>query len=104
MTKKLKRRIRRLCIGVIPFVLAIILSVIPAFADWKLNQYLTLGMFLLSYLTIGGNVIKTAVVNIARGQVFDENFLMTIASLGAFFVGEAPEAVAVMLFYQVGAP
>lgn len=102
MTKKLKRRIRRLCIGVIPFVLAIILSVIPAFADWKLNQYLTFWMFLLSYLTIGGNVIKTAVVNIARGQVFDENFLMTIASLGAFFVGEAPEAVAVMLFYQVG--
>ncbi len=102
MTKKLKRRIRRLCIGVIPFVLAIILSVIPAFTNWKLNQYLTLGMFLLSYLTIGGNVIKTAVVNIARGQVFDENFLMTIASLGAFFVGEAPEAVAVMLFYQVG--
>ena len=102
MTKKLKRRIRRLCIGVIPFVLAIILSVIPAFTDWKLNQYLTFGMFLLSYLTIGGNVIKTAVVNIARGQVFDENFLMTIASLGAFFVGEAPEAVAVMLFYQVG--
>lgn len=102
MTKKLKRRIRRLCIGVILFVLAIILSVIPAFTNWKLNQYLTLGMFLLSYLTIGGNVIKTAVVNIARGQVFDENFLMTIASLGAFFVGEAPEAVAVMLFYQVG--
>lgn len=102
MTKKLKRRIRRLCIGVIPFVLAIILSVIPVFTNWKLNQYLTLGMFLLSYLTIGGNVIKTAVVNIARGQVFDENFLMTIASLGAFFVGEAPEAVAVMLFYQVG--
>ncbi len=102
MTKKLKRRIIRLCIGVIPFVLAIILSVIPAFTNWKLNQYLTLGMFLLSYLTIGGNVIKTAVVNIARGQVFDENFLMTIASLGAFFVGEAPEAVAVMLFYQVG--
>lgn len=102
MTKKLKKRIKRLCIGVVPFVLAIILSIIHLPIGEKLNQYLTFGLFLLAYLMIGGDVVKTAVVNIAKGQVFDENFLMTLASVGAFFVGEAPEAVAVMLFYQVG--
>lgn len=102
MTKKLKKRIKRLCIGVVPFVLAIILSIIHLPIDEKLNQYLIFGLFLLAYLMIGGDVVKTAVVNIAKGQVFDENFLMTLASVGAFFVGEAPEAVAVMLFYQVG--
>ena len=102
MTKKLKKRIKRLCIGVVPFVLAIILSIIHLPIGEKLNQYLIFGLFLLAYLMIGGDVVKTAVVNIAKGQVFDENFLMTLASVGAFFVGEAPEAVAVMLFYQVG--
>lgn len=102
MTKKLKRRIRRLCIGLIPFVLAIVLSTFPLPTEENLKHNLTLIIFLISYFIIGGDVVKTAVVNITKGQVFDENFLMTIASLGAFFVGEAPEAVAVMLFYQVG--
>ena len=102
MTKKLKKRIRRLCIGAIPFVLGIVLSAIKLPMNEKLNQYLIFAIFLMAYLIIGGDVVKTAVVNITRGQVFDENFLMTIASVGAFFVGEAPEAVAVMLFYQVG--
>lgn len=102
MTKKLKRRIRKLCIGVIPFVLGIILSMLSLPIGEKLNQYLIIAIFIVSYLLIGGDVVKTAVVNITKGQVFDENFLMTIASLGAFFVGEAPEAVTVMLFYQVG--
>lgn len=102
MTKKLKKRIRRLCIGVIPFVIAILLSTFALPINEKLNQYLIFAIFLVAYLIIGGDVVKTALVNITKGQVFDENFLMTIASLGAFFVGEAPEAVAVMLFYQVG--
>lgn len=102
MTKKLKKRIRKLIIGAIPFGIAILLSVIDLQIIQKLNQYLILGLFIVSYLIIGGDVIKTAASNIIRGQVFDENFLMTIASIGAFFVGEAPEAVAVMLFYQVG--
>ncbi len=102
MTKKLKKRIKRLSIGVIPFALAIVLSVlIPENAN-KLNQYLIIALHLVSYFIIGGDVVKTAASNIIRGQVFDENFLMAIASIGAFFVGEAPEAVAVMLFYQVG--
>ncbi|MGN0026593.1 MAG: heavy metal translocating P-type ATPase, partial [Clostridium sp.] len=59
-------------------------------------------LFILSYLLIGGNVILTAAKNILRGEVFDENFLMTIATLGAFFIGEYPEGVAVMLFYEIG--
>ena len=102
MTKKLKRRIKRVGIGVIPFVLAILLSYFTLPIGEKLNQYLILMVYIVSYLIIGGDVVKTAILNIIRGQVFDENFLMSLASIGAFFVGEAPEAVAVMLFYQVG--
>lgn len=102
MTKKLKKRIRRLCIGAIPFVIAILLSAMSLPINEKLNQHLILLLYIVSYFVIGGDVVKTAVLNIAKGQVFDENFLMAIASIGAFFVGEAPEAVAVMLFYQVG--
>ena len=102
MTKKLKRRIKRVGIGVIPFVLAILLSYFTLPIGEKLNQYLILAVYIVSYLIIGGDVVKTATLNIIRGQVFDENFLMSLASIGAFFVGEAPEAVAVMLFYQVG--
>lgn len=59
-------------------------------------------LFLAAYGFAGGEVLLTALGNIRKGQVFDENFLMSIATVGAFFVGEYPEAVAVMLFYQVG--
>ena len=59
-------------------------------------------MFLVPYLVIGWDVLWKAIRNIARGQVFDENFLMSVATLGALAIGEYPEAVAVMLFYQVG--
>ena len=58
-------------------------------------------MFFVSYLLIGGEVVLRALKNIAKGQVFDENFLMTLATCGAFGVGEYPEAVAVMLFSTV---
>ena len=102
MTKKLKRRIKRVAIGIIPFAVAILFANVTLPTGEKLNQYLILSMFIMSYLIIGGDVVKTAALNIVRGQVFDENFLMALASIGAFFVGEAPEAVAVMLFYQVG--
>ncbi|WP_347176156.1 heavy metal translocating P-type ATPase [Tissierella sp. Yu-01] len=59
-------------------------------------------IFLMSYAVVGGEVLSRAVKNIRRGQIFDENFLMSIATVGAFFVGEYAEAVGVMLFYQVG--
>ncbi|MFX3625000.1 MAG: heavy metal translocating P-type ATPase [Ectobacillus sp.] len=59
-------------------------------------------LFVIAYILIGGEIVARAVKNIIRGQVFDENFLMTIATLGAFAIGEYPEAVAVMLFYKIG--
>lgn len=61
-----------------------------------------LGLFLIAYIIIGGDIVLRAVKNILRGQVFDENFLMALATVGAFAVKQYPEAVAVMLFYQVG--
>ncbi len=63
---------------------------------------LTLGLFVIAYLILGGNVLLTAFKNLTKGHVFDENFLMSIATLGAFAIQEFPEAVGVMLFYRVG--
>lgn len=65
-------------------------------------SYIQLVVFIIGYFIIGGDVVFTAIKNIFRGQVFDECFLMTIATIGAFLVGEYPEALAVMLFYQIG--
>lgn len=84
----------------IPLILGVI---IYAIAVVFRNESLLNGvLFVVSYLLIGGKVLTTAIKNIFRGEIFDENFLMTVATLGAFFVGEYPEAVAVMLFYEVG--
>lgn len=68
----------------------------------KLPNIVELIVYLISYLLIGGEVILRALKNISRGQVFDENFLMGIATIGAFAIGQYPEGVAVMLFYQIG--
>ena len=83
----------RILAGAALFVAAIL---IPA------EGWLKLVLFLIPYLVIGWKVLKKAAVNIAHGQVFDENFLMCIATIGAFASGEYMEGVAVMLFYQVG--
>ena len=97
MTKKLKKRLKRILIGAGLFLLAILVDrLLPIIGGFVLFFYL------LAYAIVGGDVVKKAVTNFTRGQVFDENFLMLIATVGAFFVGEYPEAVAVMLFYQVG--
>lgn len=66
------------------------------------NIWINKGIYILSYIIVGAEIIWKAIRNILRGKVFDENFLMTIATIGAFVVGEFPEAVAVMLFYQIG--
>jgi Cd2+/Zn2+-exporting ATPase len=68
----------------------------------KPGQWAALAVFLAAYLLIGGEVLLRAVKNISQGQVFDENFLMSVATIGAFAIGEYPEGVAVMLFYQIG--
>ncbi|RJR13026.1 cadmium-translocating P-type ATPase [Candidatus Parcubacteria bacterium] len=69
---------------------------------FNLPNWMELTVFLISYIISGGKIVLKALKNITRGQVFDENFLMSIATIGAFFIGEYPEGVAVMLFFQVG--
>lgn len=64
--------------------------------------YVTEIIFVMAYVVLGGNVVMTAVKNLFRGKMFDENFLMTIATIGAFVIGDFAEAVGVMLFYQIG--
>jgi len=66
------------------------------------HRYIRLAVFIAAYLILGGDVVFRALKNIARGQVFDENFLMSVATIGAFAIGEYPEAAGVMLFYQIG--
>ena len=66
------------------------------------QPYARLAAFAVSYLIVGIPVIKLAFLNLKNGQLFDEHFLMMIATVGAFFVGEYAEGVAVMLFYQIG--
>ena len=82
---------------IIAFVLFLALIIIKPSNNW-----VALASYLVVYVLIGGDIVKRAVTNIFRGEVFDENFLMSVATIGAFFIGEYPEAVAVMLFYQVG--
>jgi Cd2+/Zn2+-exporting ATPase len=88
----MKKLLWRLIISAIFFVSAIFIN----------SSQLKLIMYVISYILAGGDVVKRAIYNIKDGEVFDENFLMSVASIGAFFIGEAPEGVAVMLFYQVG--
>ena len=80
-------------------VSALLLAVGTAFS---FPTYLNFLIFAAAYLLVGGKILLRAGKNILRGQIFDENFLMSIATIGAFLIGEYPEGVAVMLFYQVG--
>jgi len=90
----MKKRLWRIIIGAIFFIVALIINI-------DIN-WIRPVLFLVSYTIVGGDVVLRALRNIIRGKVFDENFLMSIATIGAFFVGDFPEGVAVMLFYQVG--
>ena len=93
MTKKQKRMLIRILASGVLFVGAVLLP---------LSGWAELAVFLVPYAVIGWDVLWRAVRNIAHGQVFDENFLMALATIGALAIGEYPEAVFVMLFYQVG--
>lgn len=88
------KRLWRIIIGAAVLATAVLLSLN--------NEWLQIALFIISYIIVGGDVVKRAVKNIFKGQVFDENFLLSIATIGAFFIGKYPESVAVMLFYQVG--
>ena len=90
----MKKRARKIIIAFIIFLVALIIP-FP-------NEIINKALYITSYLIVGLSILKKAFRNILRGKVFDENFLMAIATIGAFFVGEFPEAVCVMLFYQVG--
>ena len=81
-------------------IIGAILYLIAVIGNFK--GALAVILFVASYLLIGVKVVLTAIKNIARGQLFDENFLMTVATIGAFSIKEYPEAVAVMLFYEIG--
>ena len=93
MSAKQKKMLIRILISAVLFV---VLMLVP-FKGW-----IRLAAFLVPFGVIGWDVLWRAVRNILHGQIFDENFLMSLATVGAFFTGEYPEAVVVMLFYQVG--
>jgi ATPase, P-type (transporting), HAD superfamily, subfamily IC/heavy metal translocating P-type ATPase len=94
MTKKQKKVLIRIIVSAI---LVVAFSLIPVE-----NSYLRLVLFLIPYIIIGYDILRKAVLGIINGQVFDENFLMAIATVGAIFLGEYLEGTAVMLFYQIG--
>lgn len=100
MTKKQRKWLIRIIISGVLFIILFVLEHIGMLD--ALNLYIRLPVFLIPYLIIGYDVILKAAKNIAHGKIFDENFLMMIATFGAFVVNEYLEAVAVMLFYQVG--
>ena len=85
----------------IKILIALIIYIVAIVGNFE-NELIKDALFITSYLIVGLSILKKAVRNIFRGKVFDENFLMAVATLGAFGVGEFPEAVAVMLFYQIG--
>ena len=84
---------KNLLLGFVIFLIAVL---------FPLQQRVEIVLYLMSYLLIGGNVIGAFWRHIKRGEIFDENFLMTVATVGAFCIGEYPEAIAVMLFYEIG--
>ena len=101
MKKYLTRKQRKWLLRI---VIALILMAVCFIIDKFLEPawYIALPMFMIPYVICGYDVIKSAAVNIIHGQVFDEKFLMALATIGAIATGEYPEAVAVMLFYQIG--
>jgi len=84
----------------IKFVVSLVIFAIAT--AFKFSFGVELVLYLISYILVGGEVVLRALKNIRRGQVFDENFLMSVATIGAFAIGQYPEGVAVMLFYQLG--
>ena len=101
MSNKEKKILLRIIIGTVLYAFAILFDkIFPVHEDFQL--LVKIGLLLIPYFIIGGDVLLKAVKNITHGQIFDENFLMCIATVGAFCVNEPVEAVAVMLFYQIG--
>ena len=100
MTKKQKKMLYRIIVTFLLFAVLMVCEHTGRMDGW--NKIVLFVIYLVPYLVIGYDIVYKAARNISHGQVFDENFLMMIATFGAFGVGEYSEAVAVMLFYQVG--
>ena len=94
MNKKMNIKLIKIIVSII----LVVISTIIKFDNSLVNNIL----YILAYLIVGLEIVLKAIRNILRGKVFDENFLMSVATIGAFFIGEFQEAVAVMIFYQVG--
>lgn len=90
----MKKDIFKVLISFILFIIAFIINF--------QNQLINKTLYIIAYILVGFEIILKAVKNITKGEIFDENFLMTVATIGAFGIGEFPEAVAIMLFYQIG--
>ena len=99
----MEKRLRKIIISAIIFFIAVLIEKINFLnIDEQIISIIQIILYVLSYLIVGFEVLKEAIINIFHGEFFDENFLMSIATIGAFAIQEFPEAVAVMLFYQVG--
>ncbi len=98
MSRKQKKTLTRIIVSAVLLIAVWIIDELFKIDLW----YLRLGMYLVPYVVIGYDVLRKAFFNILHGSVFDENFLMTVATIGAVGTGEFREAVAVMLFYQIG--
>ena len=98
MNDKQKKMLRKIIVAAVFYIIAIIISKL----GFQYSKWVSFAVFIVAYIIVGKDVLLKAFSNIKRGKVFDENFLMTIATVGAIIIGEYPEAVGVMLFYMVG--
>ncbi len=101
MTKKQKKMLVRIVVTAVIFAVLLVLEHTGVLEPWE-DSWILAAIYVIPYLVIGYDIIVKAARNISHGQIFDENFLMMLATFGAFGVREFSEAVAVMLFYQVG--
>ena len=99
MNKKQKKMLVRI---IISLILVVVFSELPIDEHQKFGRYLRFGLFMIPYLIIGHDILKKALKGIRNKQVFDENFLMAVATIGAILLGDYTEGTAVMLFYQIG--
>ena len=99
MNKKQKKMLVRI---IISLILVVVFSGLPIDEHQKFGTYLRFGLFMIPYLIIGHDILKKALKGIRNKQVFDENFLMAVATIGAILLGDYTEGTAVMIFYQIG--
>lgn len=98
----MSKDLKKIIIAAVVFAVALLTEKLAFIDNAMVSLIVVISLYLIAYITVGYDVIKKAIKNISRGEIFDENFLMLIASVGAFLVGEYAESCAVMLFYQIG--